>query len=801
MTATPFVDGWTVRALDQGESIDVRLPHDAMISEPRAADNPSGYHGSYFPGGRYRYEKRWTPEASPRTALLFEGVVGDTRIRLNGNELAHVQSPYREFVVELDSALTAGENHLEVDVDDSELPHSRWYTGSGIYRPVWQITSATTHFAHDGVGIRTLAVGESSARLEVQTRFEGQVPSAAVVQFILRDGSTTVADHTGSTGSFALELPDARLWSSEDPHLYDAEVRLLVEGQELDRVALRTGLRTIEVDAARGLRINGESVKLRGACVHHDSGLLGAATFRAAEFRRARILKANGYNAVRSAHNPLSRDLLDACDEVGLYVLDELTDVWFAPKTPHDHVERFESLWPDDVRAMVAKDRNHPSVIMYSTGNEIAEIGLPKGVETSRRITEAIRSLDPDRPTTVAVNFLLSVLASRGKSMFQTEEKSKASEPKKPSAITSTVANVISNKIGSISQLVSRLPAADAATREALATVDVAGYNYAWSRYRGDAKRHPDRVVLGTESMPGDLPRIWERVVSQPNLIGDFVWTGWDHLGEAGLGTWGYGTEPAPLTKPYPQLTSGCGTIDITGHPGAETLLARAVWGQLGAPAIAVRPLDRAGQKTIRTAWRFTDAVESWAWRGREGTPAQVEVYAESGTDHVELLVNGRSRGRRRVVDNVAKFRVAYEAGTLTALGLRNGREIGRSELRSSVDPTLTLVPEADAVIADGRDLCFVRIEIRDAAGVVEMLADDEVRLELSGPAELAGYGSGAPATEESFVDPVHRTFYGRALAILRTTGVPGTITLTARSSTGEHTISIEATPAGDQAR
>lgn len=797
MTASLFVDGWTVRAVDRGEPVAVRLPHDAMISEPRAAGNPSGYHASYFAGGRYLYEKHWTPTSSPRTALLFEGVYGDTRVRLNGTELAHIQSPYREFVVELDHALVDGENHLEVEVDNSQLPNSRWYTGSGIYRPVWRLSSAAAHFAHDGVSIRTLATG-ATTRLEVRTQVDGDLPDSAAVHVLLKDGSTTVLEQTGTIGSFRMELADARLWSADDPQLYDVEVRLLADGAELDRAVFRTGVRTVEVDAAHGLRVNGSTVKLRGACVHHDSGILGAATYRAAEFRRARILKANGYNAIRSSHNPLSRDLLDACDEVGLYVLDELTDVWFAPKTAHDHVERFETLWPDDVRSMVAKDRNHPSVIMYSIGNEIAELGLPTGVDTSRRISELVHSLDPDRPTTVAANFLLNVLASRGKSVFQTEEKPNAGEKKKPSAATSTAANVISNKIGSISQLVSKLPAADKATRDAFLTVDVAGYNYAWSRYRGDAKRYPDRVVLGTESMPGDLPRIWERVTQLPNVIGDFMWTGWDYLGEAGLGTWAYGDEPSPLTKPYPQLTSGCGTIDITGHPGVETLLARAVWGQLDTPAIAVRPLDRTGQKVIRMAWRASDAIESWAWSGKEGTRADVEVYADA--DQVDLLINGRSLGRRRVAGFVARFRLPYENGTLTAVAYRSGREIGRSDLRSSDGAVLVLEPESDSIVADGQDLCFVRVEMRDTAGVVEMLADAEVELELSGPAILAGFGSGAPTTTESFVDPVHRTYYGRALAALRTTGEHGTITLTARSSRGESTVSIEALAARDTA-
>lgn len=789
MSERQFSEGWTVEDLDTGERESVSLPHDAMIGRARSADAPSGYHGAYFPGGRYRYRARLPIDAGAsdrRHRLRFEGIGGAASVRLNGVELVAVNSRYREVVVDLSEALAAdGDGVVEVEVDDSAQPDSRWYTGSGLYRPVWLDTTGPLRFAEDGVRVVTRSAGADAATLDVETAVDGDVDGDgdAIVHVALRDRGTVVAEDSGPAGRIELRVASPRLWSADSPHLYDLEVSVRTpEGSVSDVRTLRVGIRTITVDSEHGLRVNGRRVLLQGACIHHDSGILGAATFRAFEFRRARILKANGFTAVRSSHNPLSRDMLDACDELGLYVMDELTDVWFGAKTAHDESSRFEHSWPDDMRSMIAKDRNHASVIMYSIGNEIAESATEAGVAAAGQLAGLARELDASRPTTLAVNFLLNVLARRGASVFSPDAEPKKSQGKQ-SAVTSTAANVIADKIGSITRLVSRLPAADAASRDVFATVDVAGYNYAWSRYRGDARRHPQRVVCGSESMPGDIARIWPLVTRMPHVIGDFMWTGWDYLGETGLGDWAYGPESVPLTKPYPQITANTGAIDITGHPGVASLLARAVWGGLDAPAIAVRPLDRAGQKVRRSAWRSSDAVSSWAWRGCEGVPASIEVY--SADDEVELLLNGVSLGRRRAGERrgfVARYTVPYAHGELVARGFRGGRETGRSALRSAGPATLALVAESETITADGQDLAFIRVELRDADGTVEMLDDDTVTLTVEGPATLAAFGSAASSNPESYTGGSHRTWRGRALAIVRATESTGAVVVRASS-------------------
>lgn len=788
MTRTPFNDGWTV-ADGASPAAAVVLPHDAMISTTRAAKGTTGSHGGYFPGGRYLYAKTWTPPADivrREFSLFFEGVYGATEVRVDGHTVATSVSGYREFSVPLVGLAPGRPVLIELAVDNSAVPNSRWYTGSGIYRKVWLDEVGAAHIAHDGVSVTTALAGtKATVRVVVDIEQGGTDELTARVTLAAPngrrfDGVGIVQD---SRAHLDVVVDDPQLWSEKNPHLHAAVVELRNGNEIVDEQRLFVGLRTVTVDAEHGLRINGESVLLRGACVHHDNGLLGAATFRTSEYRRASILKSAGFNAVRSSHNPLSRDFLDACDEIGLYVLDELTDIWFGSKSTHDVAPHFDEIWRDDARSMVAKDRNHPSVIMYSIGNEIAESGTERGVSTAHELSDFIRSLDHDRPTTIAVNFLLNVMAASGRSLFDTSEHDPEKVDRKPSAATSTVANVMANRIGSMMQVISKLPKADKVSRDTFKAVDVAGYNYAWGRYRGDAKRHPNRVILGTESMPGDITRIWPLVESVPSVIGDFVWTGWDYLGESGIGTWSYGDDTVGIGKAYPELVAGCGLVDITGRPGAAMLLSQAAWNQLKAPQIAVHPLDRSGEKVHRVAWRSTDAVQSWAWVGCEGRIAEIDVY--STDDHVELLINGRSLGRKAAGARngyVTRFRTPYEKGELVAIGYRGAVEVSRSTLRSAGKATLRLTPESERITPDGQDLAYVWVEIADSSGMVEMLDDDEVVITVDGPAELIGLGSAATATDESFTDARHTTWRGRALAILRSTGVAGEIVVTATS-------------------
>ena len=804
MTRTLFDLGWEWRNADTAARQLVDLPHDAMLHEQRSASSANGSHTGWFPGGRYVYRKTWRAPADPgRVSLFFEGVYRKSRVLVNGVEAGGCLGGYTEFEARIDHLIERGSNNLiEVHVDNSEEPNSRWYSGSGIYRHVWLLEQSSDRIKPGGVHLVTRALGGTasvSARVEVDNDSSRDVQVRVSMQL---GGSPAEATASVAPGGAELEItvPDAQPWSAESPVLYDVLVELTADGEVLDQQELRYGLRTIDVDASRGLRINSQPTLLRGACIHHDSGILGGATFRAAEFRRARILREQGFNAVRSSHNPISRDMLDACDELGLYVMDESSDVWFRTKTAHDAALHFDETWEAELEAMVRKDRTHPSVIMYSIGNEIAESGTAEGIEAARRMVAHVKSLDASVPVTCGVNLMLNMAAARGKNLFAGHEKQNAknqdataARPKRK-ALTSTGYNFLVSKLGSLMARAAALPAADKASRGMFDVLDVAGYNYAHARYRKDRTLHPGRVIVGTETMPFHIAGNWALVEELPHVIGDFMWTGWDYLGEAGIGTWTYGDESASFAKPYPYLVAGPGAIDITGNPGAPMALARAVWGQTDEPAIFVRPLDRDLKRTNRAAWRATDAVASWAWPEGEGRRAEIEVY--SNADEVELRLDGRSLGVRRAgrrAGFVARFRTAYSSETLVAIARVQGREVGRSTLASAVGPLALRIRSDKGVLdADGQDVAHLAVELVDSAGTVVMLSGEGLEVSVDGTGTLTGLGSADPAPLGSYTDARTELFRGSALAVVRATTEQGEVRVTARSRVyGESSVTL----------
>lgn len=782
MPASAELTEWLFRRAAEVSWAPVRLPHDAMLHEERTPQARGGADVAYFPGGRYVYRTGFTApdQFEGGAALRFEGVQGHATVTVNGITVGQVRSGYTEFELALDGAVRWGaENEIVVVVDNSEQPSSRWYPGSGLFRPVRVVYRPSTRLATDGLRVRTRTLRSQAADVDVVARVTGPRTADAQVTVDLYEDGTVVASATGTgdnEGALRLEVPNARLWSHESPFLYELVVRVEVDGATVEERRERVGLRTIDLDSQRGLRINGRTVLLRGACIHHDNGPLGAATHRAAEFRRVRLLKQAGFNAIRSAHNPMSRHLLDACDELGMYVLDELADYWFVSKTAHDAAPTFRDTWREDAERLVEKDRNRASVIMYASGNEIPETATPDGVALSQEITDYLHLLDPDRPVTLAVNLFLNTLVTLNQSPYKPRK-----DPSDVSLAGSTEANVWINQIGRMMDLVSRLPQADRASRDAFATVDVAGYNYGLGRYDRDVRAYPDRVILGSETLPGDVARAWHLVEKHGAVIGDFVWAGWEYLGEAGVAVWVPGRR-AGLSKPYPYVIAGPGMFDLVGQPDITLRLAQAAWGVLGAPAIGVRPLDRSGLPMVRSAWRRSDAVESWAWRGHEGTRAEIEVYSDA--DEIRLLLDGHQIGRRRAGrrrNYLARFTTTYLPGVLEAVAYRAGIEVSRSSLRSTTGPlALSLTTDSASILTAGEDLVFAEITISDERGTVEMLADEKVRVSVAGPGELIGLGTAAPQTTEAFTGDECTTFRGRALAIIRWTGGTGQIAVSA---------------------
>ena len=796
MRRTPFTSDWRFRpkanafAELTGSGAPwqpVRLPHDATLSRER--DAAYGAASGYFPGGAYEYRKRFAvpaEQADRRSLLEFEGVYRSAMVYVNGSLAASWTGGYTGFVVPLDDFLRyGGEN--EVRVVCRNHADSRWYAGAGIHRPVHLVVGEPVQVALDGVRVDTLEADADHAVLEVATTAENDGPRLATREVVteVRDSAGTVVAAGRVPVSVLpaepavvrqrLTVATPALWGPASPALHTATVTLLDGDRIGDDAGTAFGIRTIAVDPHRGLRVNGEPVLLRGACVHSDNGVLGAATVDRADERRVEILRAAGFNAIRSAHNPISRAMLDACDRLGVLVMDELADMWTESKSDFDTALTFPEEWEREVAAMVRKDRNHPSVVMYSIGNEIPDVGKPHGAIWSRRLAERIRELDRTRLVTNGVNGMLAVMDTVAAARTEA-----AAGP----AAEGGINTMLTDMTAVMGQLAAS-PLVGERTAEAFGTLDVAGMNYMETRYEIDRDVFPNRVIVGSETFPAQIDRLWRLVRDNPHVIGDFTWTGWDYLGEAGIGrvTDRAEDEAPQLSGPYPWLTAWCGDVDITGSRRPQSYYREIVFGRRGAPYIAVQRPERSGREVSTTPWSWSDVVGSWSWTGAEGTKLTVEVYSDA--DQVELLLDGRSLGTAATGEANrfrATFGVEYAPGELVAVARTGGEETGRHVLRSVSGPVgLVATVDRDAVRADDTDLAFVEIALADAAGTIALGVDREVRVDVEGPAVLQGLGSGAPAMEESYLDDVHTTFDGRALAVVRPTGA-GEITVRVRA-------------------
>ena len=779
MQSILFHDHWYVRHTDEnGPGKPVPLPHDAMLSEPRTADAGGGLNISWFKGRDYVYTRHFSvsqKDLMMHNVLEFEGVYRKAEVWINGKKTAFRPYGYTNFYVELDDCLREGDNTVEVIARNGDQPNSRWYSGSGIYRPVKWWRSPKKHIELNGVRIRTLRVNPAAIEISVRTSEPGPV----TVQILDGETVTTEASFEGST---QITISDAKLWSVDTPSLYTAKVRF---GED---TAVETfGIRTLQW-GKDGFLVNGERVILRGACVHHDNGLLGAVCHPDAVERKLRILKENGYNAIRSAHNPCSKAALDVCDRIGLMVMDEYIDQWYIHKTQHDYVEYFDQFRHQDLADMVDKDYNHPCVIMYSTGNEVAETAQPKGIALTEEMTEELHRLDATRPVTCGINIFFNFLNSIGMGQYSDEKAAKEAQraanakasgkKKKESATGSKFFNDMAGLLGAdFMKLGATLHGSDVTTRQAYARMDIAGYNYGEKRYRRDLKKYPDRLILGSETFCSDAYRFWELAKENPRLLGDFVWSGIDYLGEDGIGAWEYKEYAPEFEHNVGWISAGAGRIDLTGKPLGEALYTRVAFEQDSGPCIAVRPICHAGRSHSPSAWKMTNAMPTWSFRGWEGKQAHVEVYARA--DSVELLLNGASLGRKQVKNNcVFTFHVPYANGKLEAVAYdAHGHETGRSTLETAGEETiLRAVPEETMVRAG--HLSFIRLQYTDSNGIVKPCERGVLDVKVEG-GRLVGLGSACPYYERSYLDSTCDTYYGEALAIVEA-GSGDQVTLTA---------------------
>lgn len=780
MIRVSFNEGWTVgpnsgffnMAPDQMPE-QVTLPHDAMISKLRSENAVSGGKKGYFPDGTYDYVKKFhVPETykEKRITIEFEGVYMNAMVYINGDFAGQHPYGYSSFYIKADRFLKYGEDN-EIKVVTKSSDDSRWYTGTGIYRDTKMMVANLVHFQVDGLQITTPEISNGYAIVNVATfvENEGVNPQTTRISTEILDaeGNVVAFDHSPLT-VFAGEVTTMRqrlvvklpkLWSVETSYLYTCNSRVMDGDNILDEEMSTFGIRSLSLNAEQGLSINGEIVKLRGACIHHDNGVIGAATIGRAEERRIEILKEAGFNAIRSSHQPLSKAMLDACDRLGMLVMDESFDIWTNTKSDFDYALNFPVWWERDIEAMVNKDFNHPSVIMYSIGNEIKETGSANGAAWGRKLAEKIRGMDSTRYVINSINGFVSVM-----------DKLKDVMSSQPSGdVNSAMASA-----GDMIKYVQGLEFVKNATAESFAAVDIAGYNYADNCYVPDKEFYPNRVICGSETFPKDIANNWKLVRENGHVIGDFTWTGWDYLGESGLGRVEYGevSRGHGASGAFPWLTAHCGDIDITGHRLPVSYYREIVFGLRKEPYIAVQRPAHYGEQPTMMPWSWSDAVSSWSWEGFEGKPVKVEVYSDA--TEVELLINGKSVGKAdagEAHDFKALFDTVYQHGEVVAIAYSDGKETGRMTLISAEsEVNVQLEIDRTQIKADDTDLAFVTISLVDDKGVVKPLADRKVSVTVNGAGILQGLGSANPKNEESYVNSTHFTYDGRVLAVIRPT-------------------------------
>ena len=852
MQKIDFNKDWICRCLTRDEAAyPVTLPHDAMLSEPRTQESTGEGNIGWYIGGDYEYIRNFfVPEEykDKKVLIEFEGIYHNGEVYINGKKAAYRPYGYTNFYVDTEGFFQYGkENEIKVIARNADQPNSRWYSGTGIYRPAYLYVGEEKHIPVNGVKIRTLSYDPARIEVVVKTSLPGEV--SLKIEFegskVLRviGESTKIGNvnndkiissdnknmqpnesvQTGKNGQkselaqveaeknnqeaayqaiFQLDVPNAKLWDTEHPNLYTCKA---IFGE--DEVTETFGIRELIWNPQVGMTINGERVILRGACFHHDNGVLGACTYPEAEERKMRILKENGYNAVRSAHYPCSKALLDACDRVGMLMMDEYVDVWYIHKTKYDYAGQLADWWKQDLKDMVDKDYNHPSVIMYSTGNEVAETAQEKGIALTGDMTNYLHSLDSTRPVTCGINIFFNFLSSIGLGVYSDDkaEKSagnaeknaaqaagknekkvvksgektvnKATEngkkglgstkpEKKKKPVGSEFYNTLACLVGDyFMKCGATLYPCDLRTKDAYANMDIAGYNYGIFRYKHDLKKYPNRLILGSETFCKDAYSFWEIAKKNKRIIGDFVWAGWDYIGEVGDGAAEY--SDYKFEDPATRMTGGNGRIDLNGKPRAEAAYTRVAFERETGPFIAVDPVYQK-EKLRLTGWQLTKALESWAWDGCNGETAKVEVYARAA--QVELFINGKSVGKKKVKKCRANFNTTYQNGEITAVSYdENGREINRYSLCTAGKETVLQVrPEEKTVKPEG--LAFIQLQYTDNKGIWKPMEKHNIKVTVENGV-LKGLGSPAPYVKGNYTDHTVATYYGEAMAVVQADG------------------------------
>ena len=734
-----FDKGWTFT--QNGRSITVDLPHDWDIyTAPNPSTGATGTGGGWYQGGKGEYRKSLKTPAGHVARLHFEGVYQRAEVYVNGQKAGQHGYGYTPFTVDITPYLNRGQgrdNEVVVTVDNSQQPNCRWYSGSGIYRHVWLETMPALHVVENGIYITTPEVSFDVAMVKVQVTVENEAKTDknATVAVAGIERRENFAPGEKKTLEFIFYVDRPKLWSPDRPYLYTCNVSVTDNTQyAYSTWAEKFGIRSIAFDAKRGFLFNGQPMQLNGACIHSDDGVLGAMAFDAAEVRKVQLMKDAGFNLIRTSHNPPSRALIQACDSLGMLIIDEAFDGWRTAKNPFDYSTLIDSCGRDDIQAMVLRDRNSPSVIAWSLGNEVIERNELQVVATAKMLKKAVLDVDASRPVTEA-------LCAWGGEVWEHFD-----------------------------------PHAD--------VLDVVGYNYMIHKHETDHQRNPERIMWQTESFPRDAFRNWKTATEYPYIVADIVWTGLDYLGESGIGRYYYtGETPGEhyIQGGIPDWHGAyCGDVDITGWRKPISHYRDLLWNNSEVLYLAVREPSGYRGEIKETAWSVWPTWESWNWQGWEGKPIEVEIYTKA--PEASLYLNGRLIGSKKVSSETeykAVFSVPYEAGTLRAVA--NGRS---AELSTAGNPArLRLTPDKTIIAADGQDLSFITVEVVDRDGRICPEASIPCNIEVSGSGELLAAASADLKDTEPKTSSRVTTWKGRALIVVRSSDNKGKLNVAVISS------------------
>jgi beta-galactosidase len=781
----------------------VNLPHDFLIETDTYPEAPGEQLTGYYGGGVGTYTKILDiPEDFDRKRVLveFDGVYMNPTVVLNGHVVARHHYGYSPFHADLTPYIKPGKkNRLAVTVNNGAQPNSRWYSGAGIYRHVDLLTAPQIHIAPWGIYAHTSHVVNGTAFVMVETTVENHTGEDANLWIDINIEKDFCGTEAGigrvkvhvpagekSVGQVKIAIKNAEIWDIDSPNLYKIMAHLSDKQSMIDSESTTFGIRTISVDTINGFMLNGRTLKLKGGCVHHDNGILGAASFKDSEFRRMKIHKDNGFNAIRFAHNPMSRDMLDACDRLGLLVINEAFDVWTMEKNTHDYSQYFEQDWKADMEAFILRDRNHPCVIMWSTGNEVPERGgLSSGYQWAAKLVNYVRELDPTRPITNSLPSFFNGLEDEDQMKFFQDlmKKTKSSG----GGITNLDSDFGKSIWGDL-------------TEAFAAPLDVVGYNYLNYQYEDAITTFPNRVICSTESKPIEMFDYWHDVERFSHVIGDFVWTSHDYLGEAGLGRQDYYDTPEEAAAAYKKLhkaeypwrTEGGADIDLCGFERPQLAYRRILWGSIETFIASHNPKNHDKIEVLgRFAW--PECENAWSWTGYEGNPVKVDVY--SAAEEVELILNGKSLGRKPAGKEnrlTAQFELAYEPGTLEAISYTDGEKVSSDILVSAGKPAgIRILPDKKELAADGQSLVHAVIEVIDEDGRLVPTAELKTTAHVEGSATLEAFGTGNPQTTENYKTGEFTSYKGRLLAIVRAGYESGTSILTI-SIDGLKTVSLQ---------